>query len=173
MIDTIQVVLNLATSIVTFLGIGGVLFVSNKTISKLIEQKPEIVFGFYSKMKVYLLEIKQKLGDGHKSPLKDSGDAEERQALSIISSNFLCFLKNQDWQVPLNKDVKDNFDMLIKYMLKFSLLEDSKKASYVANELYSDLEKIQNVITMLLEAIDAEQERIINKYTEVQKDLKS
>ncbi len=173
MIDTIQVVLNLVTSIVTFLGIGGVLFVSNKTISKLIEQKPEIVFGFYSKMKVYLLEIKQKLGDSHKSPLKDSGDAEERQALSIISSDFLCFLKNQDWQVPLNKDVKDNFDMLIKYMLKFSLLEDTKKTSYVANELYSDLEKIQNVITMLLEAIDAEQERIINKYTEVQKDLKS
>lgn len=47
MIITIQAVLNLVTSIVTFLGIGGVLFVSNKTLSKLIEQKPEIVFGFY------------------------------------------------------------------------------------------------------------------------------
>lgn len=168
MIITIQAVLNLVTSIVTFLGIGGVLFVSNKTLSKLIEQKPEIVFGFYSKMKVYLLEIKQKLSDSHKSPLKDSGDAEERQALSIISSDFLFFLKNQDWQVPLNEEVKTNFDMLIKYMLKFSLLADIKKTSHVANELYNDLEKIQNVITNLLTAIDTEQESIIDKYAEVQ-----
>lgn len=169
MIDNIQVVLNLITSIVAFLGIGGVLFVTNKTISKLNEQKPEIVFGFYSKMKVYLLEIKQKLGDRHKSPLKDSGDEEERQALSIISSDFICFLKNQDWQVPLNKQVKDNFDSLIKYMLKFSLLGDAKKTTYVANELYGDLEEIQKVIDALLKAIDYEQGRIIDKYANSQK----
>lgn len=80
----------------------------------------------------------------------------------------MFFLKNQDWQVPLNEEVKTNFDMLIKYMLKFSLLADIKKTSHVANELYNDLEKIQNVITNLLTAIDTEQESIIDKYAEVQ-----
>ena len=53
-------------------------------------------------------------------------------------------------------------------MLKFSLLADIKKTSHVANELYNDLEKIQNVITNLLTAIDTEQESIIDKYAEVQ-----
>lgn len=54
-------------------------------------------------------------------------------------------------------------------MLKFSLLGDAKKTTYVANELYGDLEEIQKVIDALLKAIDYEQGHIIDKYANSQK----
>lgn len=57
-------------SIISFLGLSGMIFVTHKNISKILEHSPEILFGYYSKMKVYLLELKTTLGQETETPLK-------------------------------------------------------------------------------------------------------
>lgn len=78
-------------SIIGFLGLSGMIFVTNKNISKILEHSPEILFGYYSKMKVHLLELKITLGQEDETPLiatlVDSDISEEDESVKKTTRN--------------------------------------------------------------------------------------
>lgn len=170
-LDDIKTVFDLAISITTFLGIGGLVFMSNKISNKLIEQKPEIVFGFYSKIKVYLLELRHKLGDSYKSPLSENSYEQEREKLGNFAIEFLSFLKTQDWQVPLNSNVQTNFDELTIFLLEISHLANKEESEYASKIALAKLTEIRQIIDEIINDIDIEQKNIITNYTNIQKSI--
>lgn len=164
-------------SIIEFLGLSGMIFVTNKNISKILEHSPEILFGYYSKMKVYLLELKITLGQENETPLiatlVDSDISEEDESVKKLQETvdkIIEFFKTQDWQIPLDFDFENSLSELmveIMYLEKGNLCQcDSTEESIKTK--YNNLIKL---IDSLIKKITDEQIDIAKKAKESQETI--
>lgn len=128
-------------SICAFFGVGGMIFLTNKNISKILERSPESLFGYYSKLKIYLIEMKTTLGQTDDTPLLAllSGsnnksiplDDESVKKLQMVADNTVDFFKNQDWQIPLDFDFEDN---LTNFLREITYLESGNLTKCYSEE---------------------------------------
>ncbi len=156
-------------SIISFLGLSGMIFVTHKNISKILEQSPEILFGYYSKMKVYLLELKTTLGHETETPLKatlvDSKLSEEDESvnkLQDIIDKIIVFFKTQDWQIPLDFDFEET---LSKLLVEIMYLEKGNfcKCFSTEKEMKTKYKEMVCLIDSLIDKIIERQKKIAEK----------
>lgn len=170
-------------AVLAFFGVGGMVFITNKNISKLLERSPELLFGYYSKLKMYLIEMKTTLGQIDDTPLlallADSNkksiplDDESVKKLQSIADDIIIFFKTQDWQIPLDfgfeRDLT-NFLCEITYLESGNLTkcyseEDCVKTKY--GEIIGLIDKLIDTITYnqveITKKAFATQESLLNK----------
>lgn len=153
-------------SIIGFLGLGNMIFVTNKNISKILEHSTEILFGYYSKMKVYLLELKITLGQEDETPLTatlvDSDISEEDESVKKLQETvdkIIDFFKTQDWQIPLDFNFENSLSEL---MVELMYLEKGNLCQF-----NSSIENVKEKYNKLIKLIDT----LIKKITEEQNDI--
>lgn len=165
-------VFTMLLSIISFLGLSGMIFVTHKNIAKILEHSPEILFGYYSKMKVYLLELKTTLGQETETPLMAtlvdcnlSEEDEPVKKLQDIIDKIIVFFKTQDWQIPLDFEFEEALSKLlveIMYLEKGNFCkcfskEDEVKTKY--REMVDLIDKLTNKISKKQEKIAEETEK--------------
>lgn len=163
-------------SIVGFLGISGMIFVTNKNISKILEHNPEVLFGYYSKMKVYLLELKVTLGQEDETPLLvtlsntsedyDSVDEDDDSVKKLQGTidKIIEFFKTQDWQIPLDFDFENKLSQL---MIELMYLEKGNLCRY-----NSSIDDVKSKYNELIRIIDDLTKRISKKQMEIDEKVK-
>lgn len=159
-------------SICAFLGVGGMIFLTNKNIAKILEHSPESLFGHYSKLKMYLIEMKITLGQVDETPLLALLSDENSKSIDLndesvkkmqnIADDIVAFFKTQDWQIPLDFDFEKNLTNLlceITYLESGNLTKCFSEEKIV-NEKYlyiiSLIDKLTNTITSNQEKIAIE-----------------
>lgn len=162
-------ILTAILSIIAFLGLNGMMFVTNKNISKLMEHSFDVLFGYYSKMKVYLLELKITLGTEDNTPLlatlvdRDensiSEDDESVKKLCKVTEKIIDFFKTQDWQIPLDFDFEAKLSNLLTEIM---YLEDGNFC--ICN---SDVESVNEQHRKIISLIDELITKITTKQNEI------
>lgn len=156
-------------SICAFIGVGGMIFLTNKNISKILERSPELLFGYYSKLKMYLIEMKATLGQTDDTPLlallSDSNrksiplDDESVKKLQGIADDIVEFFKTQDWQIPLDFDFERN---LTNFLCEITYLESGN-----LTKCYSDEKSVEEKHGEIIGLIDKLVDTITNNQVEI------
>lgn len=169
-------------TVISFLGLSGMLFITNKSISKILEQSPEILFGYYSKMKVYLLELKATLGQENETPLLSTlvkrdetddsvlYDDESVKKFQDVIDKIVDFFKSQDWQIPLDFEFEKALSDLL---LKIMYLEEGNICQYnsTIEEVKKDYQEMVKLIDCLIKKINDKQNEITTKVQKKQEGL--
>ena len=172
--ESFNLAFSLIASALNFLGLSGVLFVTNKSVSQIVEHNSEIIFGYYSKMKIYLKELKVTLGQETETPLfitlvdrecdekniRISKDSKLR--FEKVIDEFISFFKTHDWQIPLDSQFEYQLTTLIEKTLYLETGNISKFNSSVEDVKEEYCELIE-LIDLLIDQINMYQKKLINK----------
>ena len=177
-LDVFEKTASILLSVVSVVGIVFGIITAHNFKSKIEDKRMDSLFSFYSRLKVYLLDFKNRLG---KSPNKSVllckytdnsvGDLDsfmkpkEDEVKSFIDFilNFIDFLKNSENQISINKSFHNDFRQ-IKITL-FDLTElagVTPYAEYNNNRPVSrEYNTINSLIDNLLRIIENEQNTIL------------
>lgn len=176
--------LSIIFTLLNLLGLSGMTFYTNKRISKIIEKSPDILFGHYSKMKIYLLELKVTLGNEMDTPLFATLSKDYLENNNIITSTesltkleelvgqIINFFKTEEWQIPLDLEFEQNLTELLKEIM---YLEKGNLCCYSSNkeEVRDNLFLLNKLIDDLIEKINLVQKNILLDAKRKTKGIKS
>ncbi|MCL2843841.1 MAG: hypothetical protein FWE23_00065 [Chitinivibrionia bacterium] len=164
---------------VIILAVG--LKMANNYVSKLKEKRNDSIFNFYSRLVMYLLSLKKKLGSCNYTPLlkKYSNDCLEQNRDNIIIPSedeinefddfvekFINFFMDTDNQIPLSISISTNIKKLREYLVKLTNI--ARIASYPGFNGNKPVEEeygnITKTIELLLFDIENEQLKILRLF---------
>jgi len=183
-IEITDKILGIIISLVSIFGVIVGVSMAYSYISKIKEKKYEAIFNFYSRLHMYLLEIKSKLGSPDKTVLLRKYEQkclekitnitipDEKETKSFIKfvNDFITFIKDTDNQIPLSSVILKNYNDLKKYLMSSTLLgKDTPYSEYKENYyVKNEHERILSKINMLIEKIESKQYKIVAKIEEKQ-----
>ena len=180
-------IVQLLSSIISLVFLLGVAFVTQKSLSKMAEERPYIIFGYCARLKEYLNYIEWNLGTQDRTPLynllsetyrgrEQVGGIPAPEKLVEVVEKLYQFLMSENIQIPLNMDFDNSLHELtqkLRPILGMGIdfpYESKEKVVELYNEITESISILQNMITNaqreLIEQYDLSQknwrERISN-----------
>ena len=159
----------------TFLGI--VLTILGFSFTHNYKKKREdAVFGFYAKLKVFLVQLQPKIGNdirnifycryqGEQYKQKALANNEKMQLQQHIEK-ILDFLHSSNNQIPASSKWHENMDSLLKFLIQYSTLDKNPLVQPKNNgeEAKRAYKKINQVIEEMLKEIKEQQDKLLPGY---------